>query len=192
MDIETKATLQQAKLNALSAKNLHAACRESLNRKSQVVDFLGIAVPSVYFPLRYYAQHSPYDVGFELVWTVLAILLAIATIAKMAYQWTDKAQKHSELLGANISLVGHVNSLLREEEISKESLRLFLLIDEKREKDDRGALGHIPLPQRQAVYREALKELNPGDPNVLCPVCKASPWKYTSGPCQMCGNAPAV
>jgi len=135
MDTETKTKLLQVKLNALASKHQHAKSRGTLNRRNQNVDFLGLAVPSLYFAFRYYATNAAYEVWVEAIWALLAALLATATMAKMAYRWSDKAQKHSELLGENISLVGHANSLLRAAEISADSLRLFSLLDEKLEKE---------------------------------------------------------
>jgi mobilome CxxCx(11)CxxC protein len=189
---ETYSQIRQVKLNALAAKYQHGECRNSLNRKLQRVDFLGIAVPSLYFAFRYYGKGTQYEGWVEGAWAVLATVLLLTTIAKMAYRWSDKAQKHSELLGENISLVGHANDLLREAEVSKDSLRLFSLLDEKLEKDDRRALGQLDEKDRQAAYRAALKELDPGNVGVLCSLCQSSPWKFTAGSCQMCGNTPTV
>ncbi len=192
VDAETTARLRQAKFNALVSKYLHERARETLNTRNQVVDFLGIAVPTLYFVLRYYAKGTEYDFLVNAVWEFLAAVLACGTVAKMAFQWSDRAQKHSELLGENISLVGHANSLLNEDAISGESMRLFSLLDEKLERDDRSALGILSTGNRQQAYREALKEVNPGDVNVVCPFCKASPWKFKAGDCQACGNTPST
>jgi mobilome CxxCx(11)CxxC protein len=192
LDNDTKNKVTQIKLNALAAKHLHVKCRETFNTYNQNVDFLGIAVPTFYFAFRYLAKSTQYEGLVEGVWGILAAILAVATIAKMVYHWPDKAQRHSELLGENISLVGQANDLLREENISQESLRLFSLLDEKLEREDLSLLGRIDDEDRQMAYRSALKELNPGDISVVCPSCKSSPWRFTAGSCQVCGNTPAI
>jgi mobilome CxxCx(11)CxxC protein len=127
VDAETRARIRQIKLNALAAKHRHVQSRDALNRRNHKVDFLGLLVPVLY-PFRYLAKGSPVESGFEIAWTLLAVLLAGTTAAKMAFRWSDKAQKHSELLGENISLVGHANSLLMQDTVSSEALRLFALL----------------------------------------------------------------
>lgn len=191
MDTDFRSKVRQVKLNALSAKYRHVQARATLNRQIQNVDFLGLAVPVAYFPLRYFAKGAAYEWWVEAAWTLLAAALVVATIRRMAYRWSDRAQKHSELLGENISLVGHANSLLHEESVSRESFRLFSLLDEKLERDDWRAVGSLSEQERQAAYRAALKELD-GDPNVACALCRAPVWKFKPGACQMCGNTPST
>ena len=85
---------------------------------------------------------------------MLASLLGVAVIAKFVYRWPDPVEKHSELLGENISLVGQANDLLRQGSASPESMHLFSLLDEKLEKEDLSALREFQKKtNRQLIAR---------------------------------------
>jgi mobilome CxxCx(11)CxxC protein len=184
-------SIKQQKLNCLAAKRLHIMKRAVLNRWSQFVDFLGLGVPLIYFPIRYITKDSTPESWAQISWEFLAGVLSVLALLKMAYRWQEKIQKHSELLGENISLVGQADRLITSPSVSQESANFFLLMAEKSEKADWDALGPPSEKDRQFAYREALKELEPGDVSVVCPICNSSPFKFTSGSCQVCGNTPA-
>jgi mobilome CxxCx(11)CxxC protein len=110
----------------------------------------------------------------------------------VVYRWQERAQEHSKLLGENISLAGQADNLLSElSNLSSESARLFLVLAQRSEKEDRAALGEPSASDKQFAYREALKEFQPGNVSVVCPRCNSSPWSFTPGPCQLCGNTPS-
>jgi hypothetical protein len=106
---------------------------------------------------------------------------------------------HSRLIGENISLVTHANYILSKlPSLDNDTAQWFFLFSDTIEKADRDLLGTPPstggvqpskrVRLQQNAYREALKELGH---DVTCPICKASPWHYTPGSCQACGNTPA-
>lgn len=151
-----------------------------------------MGVPAIYFAFRYLAKNTSYEWSIELIWEILAGLLLAGTILKIAYRWQEQAQRHSKLLGQNIALVGQADNLLSEQsDISPESARLFSLLADQSEAEDRDILGQPLDKDKQFAYREALKEFEPGNSSAKCPQCKSSPWQFVPGSCQLCGNTPA-
>lgn len=155
------------------------------------VDFAAIAVPIFYFVPRLLARGTPYTGYVEAGWEVLAAALLVLVVLKLAYNWEERAQTHSKLLGQNILLIGQTNDLLLfREKVPEDNVPLFLRLAEQSEMADREAIGQVAEKDRQFAYREGLKEL--GDVSICCPFCKASPWAFKPGSCQLCGNTPAV
>lgn len=187
-DIET---IKQKKLDSLAVKHLHVKRLTKLGRLIQAIDLLGFAVPILYIPVRFIAKGTNNEFLAEGIWSFLAAILMVLALAKLAFQWQRNFQRHSELLGENISLIGQADRLLAEpEKLTTERIELFLMMAGKSEKDDRFILGEPSMADKQFAYREALKEISPGDINITCPVCKASPYKFRPGLCQTCGNTP--
>jgi mobilome CxxCx(11)CxxC protein len=192
IDAATVLKIRQKKLDSLAAKHLHVKRAAQLNRWIKLVDSLAMAVPVVYFAVRYIAKDTEYQFAVEIAWEILAVLLLASMILKLVYRWQEETQIHSRLLGENISLVGQADNLLSEQnQISPETARLFFVMAEKSEAEDRNILGQPSTLDRQFSYREAIKESEPGNSSVVCPQCKSSPWQFVPGSCQLCGNTPA-
>lgn len=190
LDSPISETIRQKKMDCLATKHLHIWRRIQLNKYSQLVDALGLAVPAIYFAFRYLAKGTNFEKRVESIWEVLAALLLVSTILKIVYKWQEKAQEHSKLMGENISLAGQADNLLMET-AQAESAQMFLVLARKLETEDRDVLGSPSVEKKQAAYREALKEVHPGNALTVCPVCKSSPWKFVPGSCQACGNTPS-
>jgi mobilome CxxCx(11)CxxC protein len=112
----------------------------------------------------------------------------VLVILKMSYRWQERAETHSKLLGQNISMAGQAYTFMKTGEPSSETVALFRAAASTLEQQDREALGTVKPQDKHSAFREALKEFEPGDTAVTCPICKASPWRFTAGECQMCGN----
>jgi hypothetical protein len=53
--------IKQKRIEYLAAKHLHIRLLGKLNRGRRLVDFLAIAVPLVYVPVRYLANSTEYS-----------------------------------------------------------------------------------------------------------------------------------
>lgn len=180
--------VRQKKIDSLAAKHLHQKSLHKLNERNQRIDFIALAVPLLYFVIRFLVKGTKNAEWAEPLWEFLAASLLVLTFAKINFKWQEKAQEHSKLMGENISVVGLADSLLTDAESIGQNFRLFSLLAEKSEKDDRILLGQPSDAERCAAYREALKEF--AGAAATCPICKASPWKFQPGSCQACGNRP--
>jgi mobilome CxxCx(11)CxxC protein len=183
--------IKQKRIDSLAAKHLHVRLLSNLNKRQRLVDFLAIAVPLIYVPVRYLAKNTEYALAVETAWELLAALLVVLVVLKIVYRWQDRSQICKQLLGENISLIGQADQLLRDvDHISPEGSRLFFTLAEKSETEDRDLLGESSDKDRQFAYREALKEAVPGSSTTVCPGCGSSPWNFRPGSCQLCGNTP--
>lgn len=182
--------IHQKRMDALAAKHLHEFRLSSFNRRNLWVDLLAIGVPVLFLTVRYLMKGTPAASIVETISEVLAAILLLLAIAKMVFGWQSLAEKHSKLIGENISLASQAEQLLNNADTATpDGAQWFLMLADNLEKADREALGVVEDEDRKRAYREALKEYSPGSTQV-CPECKASPWHYKPGSCQLCGNTP--
>jgi mobilome CxxCx(11)CxxC protein len=200
-----KTWLTQARLNSLAAKHLYDRRIGNLRRASTLADYLAIAVPVLYFPIRYLAKETTAHDVLEGVWEILAAILIAATLLKVFYHWSEKSESQATARSENVKIADEILHLLNTSEGSEKSeesvpvvvppalkaeLDLIHFAVKRQDVDDQRELGELKTEERKRAYREALKELVPGDANVKCPICQSSPWAYKSGSCNACGNTP--
>jgi mobilome CxxCx(11)CxxC protein len=73
-------------------------------------------------------------------------------------------------------------------ELKTDELNWFYKYVNEIDNQDNETFASVSEETRKKTYREALKEMNPGDHTITCPICNSSPWKYKEGDCQLCGN----
>lgn len=190
MDADLLHDIKQQKFNCLAAKNLHSLFLASFNRKNKAVDLLALAVPALYFPVRYIAKATPIMSVVEAIWECLAGVLIVLAFLKLVYGWQGKVETHSKLLGENIAHVAQINFLvagLKNNTTTPDGARWFL-VQSQLDKADAESLAGIAVEHKQYAYREALKKI---EPHAVCETCGASPWQSQRGSCETCGNIPA-
>lgn len=187
-----KKLLTQSRLDSLVAKHIYDRRVAALRRASSLVDYLAVAVPVLYFPIRYLAKGTSYHVILEAIWEILAAVLIALVLLKVLYGWTEKAESYSTARSENMQIANQIRSLLTGK-IPTESAELDIVLSASGRQDvsDQQELGRLTTREKKSAYREALKELDPDDVDVKCPVCYASPWHYKKGSCNACGNTPA-
>lgn len=185
MDVDK---IRQKIIDSLVAKHLHVRSRNALNLQNQLIDALALTVPIIYLSVRFIAKGTPVQGVFDAIGEILAAVLIASTVWKLVYRLQDKIQEHSELLADNIAIVEMGENLLSNQENVLAQAQYFSGLVQKSETDDRRLLGEPAIKDKQFAYREALKEF--GGANVTCPICNSSPFKFTPGSCQTCGNKP--
>lgn len=188
---ETK-TLLQKKMDTLCAKHLHEIYLAPLRKWSYAIDALAIAVPGLLLTARLLTKGLACGNYVDVLAEVAAAVLLALAIIKIVYGWQDKIITHSRLRDENIALGTQADALIRKgPAATSDSVNMFLLLLDRSEQADRDACGVPREALKQRAYREALKEVDPGSTETNCPYCKASPWSYKAGSCQVCGNTPA-
>jgi mobilome CxxCx(11)CxxC protein len=187
---EATTELAQEKMNCLASKHLHVKALSKLTKRNDRIDYLAIAVPIAFYVVRYFFKGTPLEGVAEFLWEILALILLLSVLSKMAFKWQEKAGLHSRLLGENIQLAAQADMLFKQERPPQEAMALFRSIAGRLEQDDREALRDETNEAKQFAFREGLKEFTPGDSTTTCPKCNTSPWDYKPGNCQMCGNTP--
>lgn len=186
---ETADRIRQKKTDALAAKYLHVRRRRDINWRNRSIDFLALAVPTLYFVARYAAKGTSQQWWVELLWEAIAAVLVVMTICKMSFRWEESGQQHSTLIGENLSLVRQADALLvSTRPPSEDAVKAYFELADRIEKDDIESLAGAPTSERQEAYCDALKEFQAG---TVCPICNASPWRFSAGSCQACGNTPS-
>jgi|SRR6266850_5129402 len=184
--------LRQKKMDALVARNLHRPRVARFHRLGLLVDLLALTVPVGYFAVRYLAKDTSWMRAVEIIWELLAGLLLAMTIAKLVLKWQERSELHTNLMAKDIAFIAHIDYLLtlsHTGNISDDAINVFLLSADQ-DHADAAALVNVTATEKQMAYREALKEIEPSSTTTVCPECRASPWQYVPGICQLCGNTP--
>jgi mobilome CxxCx(11)CxxC protein len=193
IDSQSLDKLRQKKLNALVAKELHGYKLAALKKKSMWPDLLALIVPILYFSFRYVFKDSSLSGPLDKVWEVLAMVLIALAIIKLAAHWQLRIEKHSQLIGDNISSaaqIDYLSSLVRNGQLGADAVDSFILNSSTMDKADRDALGSPTSDELKRASLQALRELEPLSTNPACPTCGANPWHFTPGTCPQCGNTP--
>jgi mobilome CxxCx(11)CxxC protein len=134
----------QKKTDALATKHLHQRRLGPLEQGNLLIDYLAIAVPILYVPVRYLAKGTGWQEIAEPLWEILAALLLALTALKIVYGWQESIKKHSKLRDENIFLASQADSLLRHvETLTTQSVESFLALADRTEAADREALGTL-------------------------------------------------
>jgi len=184
--------IQQYKLDALCAILLHEKWLDQLTVRSKFLDFLTIAVPILYVVPRFAAKGTEAHMWVELVWEVIAALLLALAVWKVAMSWDERAKKHFHLMRRNQALRTEADQLLSNvKRVSLDRLIVFLEKARELEVDDSEMLTGFSKTEEQRIYREALRQDNPGAKEVLCPHCQSPTIvHFKSGSCPRCGGTP--
>lgn len=193
IDSQSLDKLRQKKLNALVAIELHGYRLAALKKKSLWPDLLALIVPILYFPVRYEFKGTEAGRAVEVTWEALAVILMAGVIIKLATHWQLRIEKHSQLIGDNISSaaqIDYLTSLVRKGQLGADAVDSFILNSSTMDKADRDALGSPTSDEFKRASLHALRELEPLSTNPACPTCGANPWHFTPGTCPQCGNTP--
>jgi mobilome CxxCx(11)CxxC protein len=183
--------IRQAKMNALCAKVLHDKRRAMYKPQIQLVDFLTLGIPGFYIVARLLAKGTRWEETVEFVWEFLAAALILLGFWKLVRGWSDQLEKHRFYAARNNDMVVTADSLLaRASTLSNENAEWFLRRVSDLDSEDSDVLGEPSHKERQEAMREALKQFTPATAATACPNCRANPWNYQPGSCQMCGGTP--
>lgn len=179
----------QIRLNALTAKNLHARRLSKLRRLNIVYLSITFLVPIFYVVPTYILKGSDLESSAGYVGFALNMLLLGIAVFYVISKVDDKILQHRRLLQENIYVANEALEFVNNHRAESE-LSWFFRYVSRVDDEDKAAVAEWSEDERQLLYREALKELYPGDATVVCPICKASPYKFVKGSCQTCGNTP--
>jgi mobilome CxxCx(11)CxxC protein len=183
--------IEQKKLDALVAIQLHRKQIRILQRINRVFECLCIAVPAFYLTPRLLAKNTSLAIYVDLFGEILASVLLILAIIKLVNKWQDDEFKHTSMSQRNADIVYEADRLLAIQTTSTEALEQFLKRVQDVDSEDQSLLINTKKDDKQTAYREALKQLSSSNA-ILCPICNSDPWKFTAGTCQACGGKPAT
>lgn len=177
--------IQQTKLNAISAKNLHRKSKWKYESINGIVLFLTIIVPVLFIIAQYVSKGTESENLINTISFILSITLIAISIYSMIIKVGDKITTHKMGIKNNLYIANECDNL---SSLGEEELKWFFRYVTEIDNQDNDTFSKVSDNTKRKTYREALKEFNPGDYTITCPVCNSSPWKYKKGDCQLCGN----
>ena len=179
--------IEQTKINATSAKILH---RKGLNKLEKLnIAFLVVTliVPLLFIIAQFVTKGTECEKLMNNVSFGMSLLLLAVTILSIILKITDKITIHKIGMKNNIFVANECDTVANLP--TKEQEWFFRYVNEI-DNNDIETFSGISEEEKKDTYREALKEIEPGNHLITCPVCNSSPWKYKKGNCQLCGNTP--
>ncbi|OFY26901.1 MAG: hypothetical protein A2275_02025 [Bacteroidetes bacterium RIFOXYA12_FULL_35_11] len=177
--------IQQTKLNALSAKNLHRKGKWKYDFLNGSILFLTIIVPLLFIIAQYISKGTNIENIINIISFILSIFLICIAALSLMLKVNDKITTHKVGIKNNLYVSNECDNLLS---LSETELQWFFRYVTEIDQQDNDTFARICEKTRRKMYREALKEFSPGDYSITCPLCDSSPWKYKKGDCQLCGN----
>lgn len=178
--------LQQTKLNAISAKLLHRNAKWKYELYNNLFIILTIIVPIAFLVAQYVAKGTKWENEFEYLSIILSGLLIIsALISSLILKVNEKITIHKTGLKSNLYIINECDNVAKLNDTDQEwFFRYVTEVDSL----DNDTFAKTSDRTKKKTYRNALKEIEPGNYSITCPLCNKSPWKYEKGDCQLCGN----
>ena len=177
--------IEQTKINATSAKILH---RKGLNKLDNLNIFflvITIIVPLLFITAQYVTKGTDYENLMNNISFGMSLLLLGVTILSIILKITEKITIHKLGMKNNIFVANECDNVAS---LPKNEQEWFFRYVNEIDNNDIETFAGISEEEKRNTYREALKEIEPGNHLITCPVCNSSPWKYKKGDCQLCGN----
>jgi mobilome CxxCx(11)CxxC protein len=177
--------IEQTKLNATSAKILHRKGLNRLEKLNITFLFVTLIVPLFFIVAQYVTKGTEYENIMNNVSFGMSLLLLAITILSIILKITDKITTHKIGMKNNIFVSNECDSVAN---LPTNEQEWFFRYVSEIDNNDIETFAGISPEEKKDTYREALKEIEPGNHLITCPVCDSSPWKYKKGDCQLCGN----
>ncbi|USH01086.1 hypothetical protein K6Q96_09040 [Grimontia kaedaensis] len=182
-----KSKLLQIRTDALSAEYIY---RQELNKISFVttaITALTILVPVVITLALVWAKDTDYEQLMNGISYISSGVLLCLSICSLIFKFEQR--KEAYLIGrrTNISIGNEAQELISNSGLDVTWFYKFVAEQDARDQEN---ISNISDSVTQEAYRYTLKKLQPSDSNVVCSVCSASPYIFSKGSCQLCGNTP--
>jgi len=177
----------QVRTDALVAEYIYTKKLSTLGYMSTAIACLTIIVPIIVSAAILVAKGTKYEDASNTT----SILLSAALLSLSALSLILKLdQKRENFLIARRSNIYVSSEALKN--LNKEDAELSWFYNYLAEMDSRDQenIGEASTKLKQQAYRHSLKKLIPGQPDTVCSICHASPYKFKPGTCQVCGNSP--
>lgn len=178
--------IQQTKLNALSAKLLHRKSKWNYDLYNGIFIILTIIVPLIFIIAQYKSKGTDSEETMNMISFALSIILiCTALVSALLLKVNEKITIHKMGLKNNIYIINECDNLGG---LTEKDREWFYRYVSEIDNQDNDTFANVSDKKKRKIYREALKEIEPGNYSITCPMCDKSPWKYKKGDCQLCGN----
>lgn len=180
--------LKQIKLNAIVARILHNKIKGYLVVCKNIFTIITISLPTIVTAVMYFGKGTEYQASTEILSFIMSISMIICSIIYLTLNVDEKLYQNRLYASKNIDVANEIDKLLAQQEISEDLFNWFNRYVSEVDEKDNEILSGINDKHKRNAYRNALKEFEPGNYTIKCPICDKSPWKYIPGNCQLCGN----
>jgi mobilome CxxCx(11)CxxC protein len=177
--------IQQTKINAISAKILHSKSKAKYEAVNNIFLVLTIVVPILFIIAIYVSKGTAYENVVNILSFMLSIVLIAVSVVALIWKISDQIGVHQLGIKNNIYIANECDNAGN---LSDAELTWFFRYVAEMDTQDKDTFSKVSEDVRKTTYRDALKEFEPGNYNIVCPLCGNSPWKYKKGDCQLCGN----
>ena len=177
--------IEQTKLNATSAKILHRKGKNKYERLNVIFLILTLIVPLFFIIAQYVTKGGEYENLMNNISFGLSLVLIAISFLSLILKITDKIAIHKIGMKNNIFISNECDNVNK---LSEKEREWFYRYVSEIDNSDIDTFAGLSDDKRKETYREALKEVEPGNHKITCPVCNSSPWKFEKGDCQLCGN----
>jgi len=179
--------LLQVRANALTAIFLYSRGLRIISAFSNSLILASLLTPIVILFALNKSIGTKFEDFIELVSYLSSALLLLLSITALVLRVDARKEAFLAARVANNFIANESLELLANPD---QDLAWFLRYVSSQDSVDQNNIDKMRVSLRQEAYRESLKQLVPGDSSVTCSVCNASPYKFKSGDCQLCGNTP--
>lgn len=184
----------QIRTDALVAEYLYKIKLEKIGWLSITINTLTIIVPTLFSAALLITKGTQYEFKVNVFSIVISYILLALSVFSLILRVEQNRENY---------LIGRRNNIY----ISNEALKLLNKKDEEldwfynylveMDSKDQENLNSISKKLQQEAYRYSLKKQIPGQSNVVCSICNASPFKFKKScifphktTCETCGNLP--
>ncbi|EOK5734482.1 mobilome CxxCx(11)CxxC protein [Vibrio vulnificus] len=179
--------LLQIRTDALSAEYVYNKELNKIGIASTAITALTILVPVIVTLTLVWAIGTEYEDLLNAISYVSSGCLLCLSIGSLIFKLEQK--KEAYLIGrrTNISIGNEAQELMSNTNLDPTWFYKFVAEQDAKDQEN---VSEISESVKQEAYRYTLMKLHPSDSNVVCAVCSASPYIFTKGSCQLCGNKP--
>lgn len=177
--------VQQTKLNAISAKILHRKKKNRYERLNKTFLGLTLIVPLFFIIAQFVTKSTEHETLMNSISFGLSIILMSISIWALILKVNDKITVHKMGIKNNIFVTNECDRIV---DLPENEQEWFFRYVSEIDNSDADVFAGVSAKEKKETYREALKQIEPGNHTIKCPMCNSSPWNYKKGDCQLCGN----
>lgn len=177
----------QIRTDALVAEYIYSKRLSRLGFVSTVIVCLTILVPILFSSAILLAKGTKYENLINLVSVVLSSALLGLSVLSLILKLDQKRESFLISRRSNIYVSSEALKLLDKDDLDLSWFYNYLAEMDSRDQEN---IGDVSENLKRKAYRHSLKKLMPGRSDTVCSICHASPFKFKTGSCQVCGNTP--
>jgi mobilome CxxCx(11)CxxC protein len=177
----------QVRTDALVAEYIYTVKLNRISILTNCITSLTILVPILLTSALLIAKGSEFEYQLNILSIIISAILLSLSVFSLIYRVEQK--KENYIIGRRSNIYVSNEALKLIDQNDSELTWFYNYLVEMDSKDQEN-IGNVSNSLQKEAYRHSLKKLLPGNEEVVCRICKATPFMYKKGSCQVCGNTP--